>query len=347
MFRSRRRILLCLLALLLPLGGWVVGQELREESTPFSVWLDFNRLAINRWPRTGLPPWMESVFAEAGKAENGTPSTTYRLRFREIRNLNKEMQLRLFFDDIKAAAPKITGWSETGTLRFERGPLGSGIGLPTSETLIYPAAGVDFIEITVAGDGRNIRGVFLAMLKTQEMQRALDFTPSSAQVDAFGNVQPAAPKADDLTLFGRVRATLDPGVVKLTPEAFSATWEFALEAPPLLAMITFEVLNADALAPLEFIVNDRPLGPVAVLQPDLADPSYLGLVRPLESNMRFRYTGWLRCQKIIPGSALRAGGNRITVQLHPESGPVAVRAVELQLKHNWKNLDYTLVPSQP
>ena len=347
MLRSPLAKLFGLLVLLLPFAGRLTAQELREESTPFSAWLDFSRLAAHRWPRTGLPSWMESVTAQAALAEDGTPQTLFLLRFREIRFLNKEMQMRLFFDDQKSAQPKVSGWSETGTLRFERGPLGSGLGLPSSETLSFPTAGVDFVEVTVAGDGRNIRGVFFAMLKTQEMQRALDFAPPSIQIDAFGNAAPAAPRTDDLTLYGRVRATIDPGVLKLTPAAFNGTWEFALEAPPLLAMVTFEALNADALAPLEVIVNGRPLGPATVQMPDLADPSYLGLVRPLESDMRFRYTGWLRCQKVIPGSVLKAGAHEITIQLHPESGPVAVRAVELQLKHNWKNLDYTLSPSLP
>lgn len=347
MFRSRHCILLGLFALLLPLRESVTAQVLREEATPFSVWLDFNHLAAKRWPRTGLPSWMESVSAQAATAEDGTPQTIFFLRFREIRVLNKDMQLRLFFDDQKSAQPKVSGWSETGTLRFERGPLGSGVGLPTSETLSFPTAGVDFVEVTVAGDGRNIRGVFLALLKTQEMQRALDFAPASAQIDAFGNAAPVVPKADDLSLYGRVRATIDPGFLKLTPVAYSGSWAFALEAPPLLAMVTFEALDADGLAPLQVFVNGRPLGPATVVMPDLADPSYLGLVRPLESDMRFRYTGWLRCQKLIPGSLLKAGENEITVQLHPESGSVAVRAVELQLKHNWKNLDYTLAPSLP
>jgi hypothetical protein len=310
-----------LLALLLPLVKRVAAQELREEATPFSVWLDFNRPAAKRWPHTGLPSWMESVTAQAATADDGTPQTIYLLRFREIRVLNKDMQLRLFFDDQKSAQPKISGWSETGTLRFERGPLGAGLGLPTSESLTFSTAGVDFVEITVAGDGSNIRGVFLAMLKTQEMQRALDFAPPSAQIDAFGNAAPAVPRTDDLALFGRVRATIDPGVLKLTPAAFNGTWEFALEAPPLVAMVTFEALDAEALAPLEVIVNGRSLGPATVQMPDLADPGYLGLVRPLESDMRFRYTGWLRCQKVIPGSVLKAGGNEITGQSPDGVGP--------------------------
>jgi hypothetical protein len=323
------------------------AQEAHEEATPYSVWLDFNRLAANRWPKTDLPFWVESVGAEAMMIQDRIGTTTFRLRFREIQRLTKELQLRLFFDDQKSASPKITGWSETGTLRFERGPLGSGIGLPTSETITFPTEGVDFVEIVVPGDGQNVRGTFLAIVKTEAMKRALDFSPPSVEIDAFGNAPAAKTSADDLTLYGRVRAKLDSGIAKLGPQAVSAAWEFNLETAPLMAMVTLEVLGADGLAPLEVIVNDRPLGPVAMRLPDLADPSYLGLVRPLEDQMRFRYTGWLPCQKAIPGSILKAGQNRVTVQLHPDSGPVAVRSVELQLKYNWKNLDYTLAPNLP
>ena len=63
--------------------------------------------------------------------------------------------------------------------------------------------------------------------------------------------------------------------------------------------------------------------------------------------MRFRYAGWLRAQKLIPGSALQAGQNTVVIQLHKESGPVAIRAVELQLKYNAPGLDYTISTSTP
>ena len=336
-----------LLAILAALGATARAQTAREEPTPYTVWLDFNRLAADGWPRKGLPLWLESVSVEPVKIENKVVAMAYRLRLQEIRNLNKEMQVRVFFDDESGAGPKISGWSETGALRFERGPLGAGLGLPTSETLTVSTEGVDFLEIVAPGDAPRIRGVFLALLKTEEMKRALDFAPPSTQVDAFGNLAAAVPKPDDLTLYGRVRARLDTGAVKLAPDAVSATWEFALEAPPLMAMVTFEVLGAEAFAPLEVIVNDRPLGPAALHLADLADPSYTGLVRPLDRQMRFRYSGWLRCQKAIPGTALKAGTNRLTIQLHPDSGPVALRTVEIQLKYNWKHLDYKLAPALP
>ncbi len=322
--------------------------QLRLEATPYTLWLDFNRLAANRWIPGELPDWIEPVTAEAVTDESGARSTIFRLRFRGLGDSGREIQCRIFFDDQKETAPTISAWSENGVLRFTCGPLGAGLGLPTSETLNFPTAGIDSLEKHVAGDGRNVRGVFLAILASQQIQHAADFASPADVTDAFGNSPPIVTKPEDQALFGRVRAVLDPVGVRLAPEStIRGTWEFPLESPPLLAVVTFEVLNADSLAPLEVILNDRPLGAVNVHWPDLADPGYLGLVRPLEADMRFRYTGWLRCQKVIPGSALRAGANALVLQLHPDSGPLAVRAVELNLKYNWKSLDYTLSPSLP
>src|SRR5207244_531841 len=129
-------------------------------------------------------------------------------------------------------------------------------------------------------------------------------------------------------------------------ESPSVIWEFDLQAVPLLGLVTFEVLNADAETPLEVVVNDRALGAANVTWPDLADPGYLGTARPLDS-MRFRYTGWLRAQKTIPGAALRIGSNRVILQLPAGAEAAAVRAVELQLKHQWQNPDSTITPRTP
>ena len=347
-FFNAPRLLACLLALLafvLPARA----QELREQPTPFSVWLDFHALASASPPRISLPIWLASLGTERIAARDGAPATTiHRLHFRRVGDLNNSLQLRLFFDDQPGTAPTIIGWSETGAARFARGPFGSGLGLPTSENLTLPMDGVDYVDITTFGDGTNIRGVFLASLKRAETQHALDHAPPAAVADAFGNLPASALDADDYSLYGRVKASLDPGVMKFTPQETPAgSWEFELQSPPLTAFVTFEILNADALAPLEITVNDRLLGPVSVHQPDLADPAYIGLVRPLERDMRFRYAGWLRGQKAIPGSALRAGLNKVVLRLSRDSGPLAVRTVELQLKYNSPALDYNLAPNTP
>jgi len=97
-------------------------------------------------------------------------------------------------------------------------------------------------------------------------------------------------------------------------------------------VLGFEILNADPLSPLEVVVNDLPIGPSALRTPDLADPGYDSFIRPLDRGIQFRYSGWLQAQKSIPGSALRAGLNKIELRLPAASGPVAVRSLDLQLK---------------
>ena len=141
-----------------------------------------------------------------------------------------------------------------------------------------------------------------------------------------------------------MRAILGEDAVTLAPGALPATYEFELDARPLLAVVTFEILELDPLYSPEITINGRALGAISVHLPDLADPGFEGAVLPLEPDMRFHYAGWLRCQKIIRGSALEAGLNRLVVQPNSHSAPVAIRAVEIQLKHNWHNLHYKLVP---
>ncbi len=342
-----QRLFSCLL--LLCAVGVLRAQELREQPTPFSVWMDFRALASTSPPKIALPIWLASLGTERVTASETSPARTiFRLRFRRVGDLNNSLQLRLFFDDVKNNALTVSGWSETGTARFDSGLLGGGIGLPTSEILTLPMEGVDYIDISTDGDGANIRGVFLASLKRADIQHALDYAAPTNVSDAFDNLPPVIVKADDYSLYGRVKAALDPGVMKLTPEEMpEGSWEFELQSAPLTAVVSFEILGADALAPIDITVNDRALGPISVHQPDLADPAYIGLVRPLDADMRFRYAGWLRATKAIPGSALRAGLNNVVLRLHRESGPVAVRTVELQLKYNSSTLDYTLAPNSP
>lgn len=325
----------------------VNAPQLQTQATPFTAWLDFHRLAANRWIPSELPDWLAPVEAETRHGLEGV-QTSIRIHLRNLGDSGHDLQLRLFFDDQRGQSPTVAAWSGIAGRRFEYGPLGGSLGLQTSETLTFPTAGIDFIDITVPGDGFNLRGVFLALLEPAQIQRGLDFELPADVADAFQNLPPIVTKAEDQSLFGRVRAVIDPEGLKLAPDgATRGTWEFPLQAPPLLAIVTYEVLGADPTAPLEIILNDRPLGASMIHWPDLADPGFLGLARPLEKDLRFRYTGWLRAQKIIPGSALRAGVNVLSAQLHPDSGPVAVRAVEIQLKYNWKNLDYTLAPATP
>jgi hypothetical protein len=327
----------------------VRAQASVQETTPFSMWLDLTRRAAAGWPQSGLPFWISSVSGATALATGQPDTTTIQIGLRNLGSLDNRMELRLFFDDVPGAQPTVIGWGPGGVQVFIKGPLGQGLGLATSEMLTFAAASVDDVQITVPGDGHNLRGAFLLVLKSEVIQHGLDFAVTTNLIEAFERSAPLIAPSDDLTLFGRVKATIDSTVTKLSKDdAPTGTWEFDLQAVPLLAVLTFEILDADAEVPPTVNMNDRPLGAVNVALPDLADPAYVGLVRALEPGMRFRYSGWLRVQKVIPTTALLVGTNRLVLELPSNAaGAVAVRSLSLQLKYNWTNLDYSLAPTAP
>jgi hypothetical protein len=349
------------------------SQEIIAQPTPSTALVDFSLLQPESPSKPELPPWIESVQlthnhppdilnADLTSADM-RPQSTYRLRLRNARfDPTQGLLLRLFFYDDPKARPTITGWSETGDQVFYTIPLGAGLDMPASESLRIPTQGVDYLEITVAGDGSTIQKAFISPLTTTPVQSATDFAEPPGLVDPFEAPAKKNPSINDTLLYGRVRATLAQETIKLyyaalTPlkdetsneEKPSASkpemvqFVFNLEAAPLMAMITFDILNADPAAPLNAFANTRSLGGISMVLPDLADPAYTGAVRPLDP-LSFIYTGWIRCQKIIPGSLLRAGQNTFTLLLPEGSKPVALRAVEIQLKNHWQKFDYSLDP---
>jgi len=204
---------------------------------------------------------------------------------------------------------------------------------------------VDYVDLEVAGDGSNIRGAFASSLKTVETRQTIDLQPIADVVDPFGGTHPAQPAEQDQKFLGRVKATVDPGIVRLSPAGESfGDWSFELEADPLVSLVTFEVLNADMTSPPVIFANGGEPAFVNIHWPDLSDPAYRGEGRGADPQMRFQYTGWLRAQAVLPAGALKAGMNRITISLSKDSGSIGVRNVELQLKQNWKHFDYILTP---
>jgi len=339
MLTSRRLISRIVLAL--ACAAALHGQELKVQPTPFTTWLDFQALTRAGAPKSGLPIWIESV--QRSNAVAGR--TTYRVRFRHFGGLGDDVQFRLFFRDVPGGGPTITGWTETGSQPFAAGPLGQGFGVDTSETLLIPAGTLDYLDVDVAGDGRNVRGAFVTSLRKDAVWHSLDFSAPANLADPFG--QPAAGEApeDDRFLYGRVRATLDAEPLTLDPaHGTDASYEFAIDAPPLLAAVTFEILGASPAELPQAFINGQPLGTASITFPDLADPGFRGESRPLEKRMRFRYTGWLRGQVMVPGPMLLGGANSFTLRVGEDSHPVVVRAVEIELKHPSAVFDYDLKP---
>src|SRR5688500_14906509 len=237
------------------------AQVLRRQPTPFSLWIDLREVAAAKVNRAAaLPIWLDSVQFDAQPATpNAAAASVYRFHFRRMAHLNAELHLRLFFDDQPGRAPTIIGWSETGVQRFHSGPLGDALDLPTSAALLIPMVDIDDIEISVPGDGRGLRGVFLSTMQKGETHRALDFAPRSekSMEDPFDNLRSRQPDENDAFLYGRVKATLEPGVLKFAAHERATPLEFALDQRPLLAVLTFEALNLDPLAPPEITINRR------------------------------------------------------------------------------------------
>src|SRR5262249_27242940 len=115
---------------------------------------------------------------------------------------------------------------------------------------------------------------------------------------------------------------------------------------PLTALLSFEIANPRIDAPPEVYVNGQNIGPVAITLPDLADPGYRGESEPLTTEMHFNYTGWLRAQKIVPTTMLKAGVNDVALPNGAAAGAAAIRATQIQLKYIWDKSDYLLRTGQ-
>lgn len=349
-FRQFPRILLVVcIALAAGFADFTHAQELQSQAAPFTVWLDFKALADPNGPRVALPIWVESVQVTApenNSSDANAKKTIYRIRLRNFPGLNDEILLRVYFTDQSGSQPVVTGWTELGNQVGAAKPLGSGIGLATSETLVLSTKGVDYFDIEVPGDGTLVRGALLASLKNASTKEVVDFDPPTSPLsDPFQAAAPASPGKNDTLLFGRVKATLDSSAVKLSgTDSNLCSYEFELAHQPLVAVLSFELLNADPSNPPSISMNNVPLGGVSLSLPDLADPAYRGTIRPLQSDMQFHYNGWIKCQKIIPGSSLTSGSNKAVIQTGTDSTGFAIRAVEIQLKYNAKTMDYDLKP---
>ena len=319
------------------------------QPTPFSVWLDFDALMRPNAKSPGFPIWMESVqVSSALRPEGEISQTIYRIRFRRFAALNRILLFRLYFDDQLGKNPSISAWSETGEQLFESGALGTSIGLPTSESVSIPMESVDYIELEIPGDGKTVRGAFLTSLEKSDTLQAMDFALPAQTLDPFNSpVKTHVPRGDE-ELYGRLSARLDSAPTILSKgEGSTAGHEFEIEEIPILAVVSFEILNADIQAPPEIILDQQPLGPATLFLPDLSDPAYTGTVQGLVNGMEIHYEGWLQAQCIIPGSAISPGTNHLYIQSPSKTGSVAVRSVALQLKYDSSTFEYDLVPLRP
>ena len=329
-------------------GGHLRSETTRSAPDARSAWLDLRQSTRGRAPRQTAPAWVKSVTMLPRPSVEGVETkTVFRIELaRPLAGLPLLM-CRLFFDDKPELRPRLIAVNEAGSLVLQTPPLGAGLSLSTSETVMIPAAGSSTIDVEVPGDGTTMRGAYLDWMAPSEVVRPVEGDTRSIIPETFGG-DPALSTPDrDNEKFGTVTAILASETIAIGPTLQQgAAFQFPLEEQPLVAMLTFEVASAYVDAPPEISVNGESLGPVSIALPELSDPAYRGEMKPLVRQMRFQYTGWLRAQKLIPASSLRAGTNDLLVIGGPGTTASAIRATQIQLKYPWEKLDYQLIPGR-
>ena len=309
-----------------------------------SAWIDLRQHpSANSRPQSA-PSWVDAVnMAPTVEINGASAKTIFRIRIAHPPRDYQVLYFRLFFDDNSNARPELVAWDELGTQVLRSGKLGSGVGLPTSDSVMIPMNGISTLDVEVPGDGKTIRGAYLDWMTTSEIVHPVSAEHRDIIPEAFSSLPPLNAPEQDLEHFGTVTATLASETIPVGSDAqHGAAFQFGIESQPLLALLTFEVASPRIDSPPEVYVNGEDVGAATFTLPELADPAYRGQMESLLKEMRFQYTGWLRAQKLIPVSNLKVGTNNVTILSGGATPTSAIRGTQIQLKYLWEKSDYLL-----
>jgi len=329
-----------------PAGSQILKPSQSAEAAPDSAWLDLRQNNPAHSKVQAAPAWVESVTFAPGKDTTGGPAkSVFRIRLSRPNEDCQILLFRLYFDDKPDQQPELIAWDESGTQLLRSGPLGQKTSLATSSTTIVPMIGVTAIDVEVQGDGRSVRGAYLDWMKSSQVMRPMHEEPQASIPAPFAAAPPLKAGEEDAEVFGTVTAPLTAETIAIGSSLQNGgAFEFGLEAQPLVALLTFEVASPQIDVPPEIYVNGQDVGPASLVLPDLADPAYRGLSLSLLQTMQFQYTGWVRAQKIVPASILKAGTNDVIIIAGAGTSASAIRETQIQLKYLWDKSDYLLEP---
>ena len=315
-----------------------------SQSVPESAWIDLRQNVPGNSRTQSAPPWVEAVtLLRAQAAVNTSPKSVFRIRVTKPSSEHQVLLFRLFFDDKPNQRPELIAWDESGTHVLRSGLLGSGVGLPSSDSVIIPMTSASSIDIEVPGDGKTVRTAYLDWMTSSGVVHPVNAENREMIPEPFSSMPQLRAPADDVEQFGTVTATLSAETIRIGPQIQQgAAFQFPIEAQPLAALLTFEIVSSRVDAPPQIYLNGHDIGQASLTLPDLADPGYRGEAERLAKQMHFQYTGWLRVQKIVPVSNLKVGTNDLLVVNGPAGGASAIRATQIQLKYLWDKSDYLL-----
>src|SRR5207302_7239256 len=218
-------------AITAPVSGnaWI---DLRQNAKPVAV--------------QSVPNWVEAVtFIPADTQTNAAAPSVFRIRLARPGGHASVLFFRLFFNDQTSARPEIVAWDESGSQLLRSGPLGAGIDLESSESVMIPMHGITTIDVEVPGNGTSVRGAYLEWMSSSEMVHASGVGSQDAVPQPFAATLPLHAPAQDAEEFGTVTAPLSTDLIRIgSASSQAATFEFGLESQPLLALITFEIAGA-------------------------------------------------------------------------------------------------------
>ncbi|HKP93159.1 MAG TPA: hypothetical protein VJS88_04615 [Chthoniobacterales bacterium] len=318
-----------------------------HKSTPKKVdsaWLDLRQTPAAASKPQVTPDWVEAIsIVPAEKKAGEAEKTVFRIRVSRPSPEAQVLFFRLFFDDHPERKPQLIAWDESGTVVMQSGPLGAGVSLATSESVMVPMVGVSTIDIEVPGDGTTVRGAYLDWMADTEVLHPMGAEHRELIPEPFSAAAPLRQASQDTEKFGTVTASLAEETIRIGASVSQgASFQFGLEAQPLVALITFEVASPNITSPPELFLNGESLGAASITLPDLADPAYRGETASLIRGMRFFYTGWLRAQKLVPASQLKVGTNDLLIIGGAGTSASAIRATQIQLKYLWDKTDYQI-----
>src|SRR5438128_7473919 len=307
------------------------------------AWVDLRQRPSAGSRPQSAPSWVEAVSMTSTTGTDGRPRSVFRIRVSRPSADYQIMFFRIFFDDKAEARPEVVAWDESGTQVLRSGELGSGVGLPSSDSVMIPMNGISTLDIEVPGDGKTIRGAYLDWMTSSDVVHPLSAEHRDVIREPFSLMPPLHSPAQDTEQFGTVTATLAAETIRIGPSLQQgAAFQFGMEAQPLLALLTFEVASPRIDSPPEVYVNGEDVGAATLTLPELADPAYRGEMESLLKEMHFQYTGWLRGQKLIPVSNLKVGTNDVIILSGSATSTSAIRGTQIQLKYLWEKSDYLL-----
>src|SRR5881227_2863527 len=141
----------------------------RAQPLSQTAWIDLRQHPRAASRPQSAPDWVEAVNMTASAGTDGTPRTVFRIRVSRPSPNFQVMFFRLFFDDNSNVRPEIVAWDELGSQVLRSGQLGSGIGLPSSDSVMIPMNGISTLDVEVPGDGKTIRAAYLDWMTSTEV----------------------------------------------------------------------------------------------------------------------------------------------------------------------------------